>query len=79
MPGGITIRSLIERVTVHPREDGSFEIELEGELTRMIEVSLDTERGPKNKKTTLADAERRSVIVVAGARNHREFTVKCLI
>ena len=63
------IRSLIERVTVHPREDGSFEIELEGELTRMIEVSLDTERGPKNKKTTLADAERRSVLVVAGARN----------
>ena len=63
------IRSLIEHVTIHPREDGSFEIELEGELTRMIEVSLEADCGPKNKNTTLADAERRSLILVAGARN----------
>ena len=61
------IRSLIERVTVHQRQDGTTEIELEGELTRMLEVSLDAEGVSKHKKTTLADAERRSVLVVAGA------------
>jgi len=61
------IRSLIERVTVHQSQDGTTEIELEGELTRMLEVSLDAEGVSKHKKTTLADAERRSVLVVAGA------------
>jgi len=33
----------------------------------------------KHKKTTFADAERRSVKVVAGARNHREFLLSCPI
>jgi len=73
------IRTLIERVNIHPREDGKFEIELFGEIARMVEVSLDAERGSKNKKTTLRDAERRSIIVVAGGRNPREFAFKCLV
>ena len=66
-----------DRIT--PPKNKDDEIQLDGELTRMIEVSLDAERGSKYKKTTLADAERRSVLVVAGARNHRQLPLKCLV
>ena len=62
------VRSLIERVMIHPGKEGKFEIELEGEIARMIELCLDAELGTKKAKTTLHDAERRSVKVVAGAR-----------
>ena len=62
------IRSLIERVVVHSSKEGGFEIELEGEIARMVEISLDAERGPRKAKTALHEAERRSVKVVAGAR-----------
>ena len=61
------VRSLIERVMIHPGMEGKFEIELEGEIARMIELCLDAELGTKKAKTTLHDAERRSVKVVAGA------------
>ena len=73
------VRSLIERVIIHPREASGFEIELIGEIARMVEVSLDAELGPRKAKTALHDAERRSVIVVAGARNPREFQLFCMI
>ena len=46
---------------------GLFKIELEGELTRILAVSLDAEGVSKRKKTTLADAKRRWLKVVAGA------------
>jgi site-specific DNA recombinase len=61
------VRSLIERVIMHPREGGTFEIELEGEIINMVEISLQAEFGHKNIKTALRDSERRSVLVVAGA------------
>ena len=62
------IRSLIERVIVQPREDGSFEIELEGEIARMVEIGLEPNQKPKNNKTALQNKERRSVKMVAGTR-----------
>jgi site-specific DNA recombinase len=61
------IRSLIERVAVTPLEGGGFEIEIEGELARMVEIAMESEAGPRNAKTALRDAERRSVKLVAGA------------
>ena len=62
------IRSLIDRVLIHPSNGGKFEIELEGEITRMVEVCLDAEFASRKEKTTLQEAERRSVKVVAGTR-----------
>jgi hypothetical protein len=44
------LRSLIERVVVHPGDDGP-EIELCGEIVKMIELGLDAEhpwRGPSH-------------------------------
>ena len=40
-------------MNVYPNQHGTMHNELEGELTLMIEVSLDAERGPKNKKRRL--------------------------
>jgi DNA invertase Pin-like site-specific DNA recombinase len=68
------VRSLIERVAVKPAEGGAIEIEIVGELARMVEIALAPVGGGPNAKTTLRDPERRSVKVVAGARNHREMS-----
>jgi hypothetical protein len=65
------IRGLIERVAVAPAESGAIEIEIVGELAQMVEVALEGE--DSNKKTALPERARRSVKVVAGARNHRRF------
>jgi hypothetical protein len=62
------IRSLVERINVHPRGNGHFELEIVGEIAKMVEVALEAEPNSKNKKTALHEAERRSVKVVAGAR-----------
>ena len=65
------LRQLIERVSMHPREDG-VEIELQGEIVAMVEVALGSDGdGARNSKTALRrlrlDAgSRRSVKVVAG-------------
>jgi site-specific DNA recombinase len=65
------LRQLIERVTVHPRDDG-VEIELQGEIVAMVEVALGSDAtGPTDSKTALRrlmldDGSRRSVKVVAG-------------
>jgi hypothetical protein len=72
------VRSLIERVTVKPANGGAIEIEIVGELANMVEIAL-SEEGGGNAKTALRDAERRSVNVVAGARNPRELTLNCPI
>ncbi len=63
------VRSLIERVAVQPAEGGGLEIEIVGELASMAEVALAPEDRSAQTKTALRDAERRSVKVVAGARN----------
>ena len=62
------IRSLIDRVVVHPHDDGSFEIELEGEIANMVDIALEPAQKSKNNKTALQSMERRSVKVVAGTR-----------
>lgn len=63
------IRSLIEKILVHPADDG-LELELVGEVAAMLELS----RSPERKKavprgTALSVTERRAVQVVAGERN----------
>ena len=73
------LRSLVEKIVVHPMESGGFEIELIGEIAKMVEIALETERGAGNKRTALSEPERRSVKVVAGARNHRQFKLECRI
>jgi hypothetical protein len=59
------LRGLVERIEVHPIE-GGFEIELIGEIARMVELSLD----PNGmKKAALDERTACSVKVVAGARS----------
>ena len=70
-----TIRTLIDHVNIHPRENGGFEIKILDEIARMVEVSFDAELGSKNNKTTLRDKERRLIDLVAGACNNLYRTV----
>jgi hypothetical protein len=63
------LRSLIESVVMHAR-DGGFTIELVGEIANMVMLALQ----PQTNKAApcgaaVPDAFRRSVKVVAGARN----------
>jgi len=63
------VRTLIERVVLHPAEDGSgLEIELIGEIASMVSLALDT----PNVRRSMDDRGlfARSVKVVAGTRNH---------
>ncbi len=62
------LRGLVERIEVHPIEKG-FEIELIGEIGRMVELSLDPNGA---KKAALDEGTACSVKVVAGARKQRE-------
>jgi hypothetical protein len=73
------VRGLIERVPVKPVESGPIEIEIVGDLASMVEVALASEEGAAKTKTALRDADRRSVKMVAGARNLRELTLNCAI
>jgi site-specific DNA recombinase len=60
------LRGLIERVVIHPAQDG-FQVEIVGEIVRMVELSLDA------KKAALSEEAACSVKVVAGAGNQRCF------
>ena len=60
------LRGLIERVVVHPGDDGP-QIELVGEIVRMVELDA--------KQAALPKEAACSVKVVAGARNHRQFEI----
>ncbi len=60
------IRSLIDQVILRPSAEGGLEIELVGDLARMIEIALD-DGGAGRKKTALPEGLRRSVKMVAGA------------
>ncbi|HSR72656.1 MAG TPA: hypothetical protein VLL72_09780 [Kiloniellales bacterium] len=59
------LRGLIERVVMHPKEKG-FEIELIGQIARIVEISLD--RGA-TKKAVLDARTACSVRVVTGSCN----------
>ena len=52
---------------------------LESERTQLAEVALAPDGENTNTKTSLSDRERRSVKVVAGARNLGELTLTCPI
>jgi hypothetical protein len=61
------LRSLIESVVMHPREDG-FTIKLVGEIANMVTLALSAD-SKKAAPCGAAVAIRRSVKVVAGACN----------
>ena len=61
------LRGLIEHVFIRPADKG-FEIEIVGEIAKMVELGL----GPKTKQANLDEKLIRSVKVVAGACNHRD-------
>jgi site-specific DNA recombinase len=54
------LRGLIERVVIHPAEDG-LQVEIVGEIVRMVELGLDA------REAALPVAAACSVEVVAGA------------
>jgi site-specific DNA recombinase len=56
------VRGLIDRLVVRPVEGAGFEIELVGDIARMVELGAGTER----KKATLDERTACSVKVVAG-------------
>ena len=60
------IRTLIERVEVHPTEGKGFEIELVGDIANMIELGLETKK-PAPGGAGVLGLYRSSVKVVAGA------------
>ena len=68
------LRGLIERVSIGPADKG-LEIEIVGEIAKMVELGI----GPNAKQANLDERLTRSVKVVAGARNHREFTLPPVI
>jgi site-specific DNA recombinase len=66
------VRSLIERVVLHPAWDGQrgFEIELIGEITSMVSLGLDGKDDSRRSDAIGHDVFESSMKVVAGARNH---------
>ncbi len=67
--GAITIlRSLIDHVVVRPVDEG-FEVQFVGEIANMISV-------PHGKGAMKIDQRRIAVKRVAGARNHRQLTLR---
>lgn len=71
------IRSLIERVVLHPAPDGQrgFEIELVGEITAMVNLGRDEgDRAHSRHSATDQALFQSSMKVVAGACNHRQLT-----
>jgi DNA invertase Pin-like site-specific DNA recombinase len=67
------LRGLIERVVLHPAEKG-FEIELVGEIAAMVSLGAH-DKAASPKGSTVSEAYRCSVKVVAGERNHRQLTL----
>ena len=66
---------LIDRVVLHPARDGaSPEIELIGEIATMLDMALGR-NDARDRRHNIAgdDLFSRSVKVVAGTRNHRQF------
>jgi len=68
------VRSLIERVVLHPAPGGQrgFEIELVGEISAMVNLGRDEGDRPHSRGSTADQALfQSSMKVVAGARNRR--------
>ena len=73
------ISSLVEKIVVKPKVGGGFVIELIGEIAKMVEIALENDHVQTKRRTALNEVERRSVKVVAGARNPRQLTISCEI
>ena len=69
---------MIERVEVKQAGDGR-EVELIGDIASMGELAASKSKNAAPGGTAFPNALRRSVKVVAGARNHRELTISCSI
>ena len=69
------VHGLIERLVIRPADEGSFEIELVGDIARMVELGTGIER----KKAALDEKAACSVKVVAGTCNHRDSLVRIAI
>ena len=72
------LRSLIEGVEVKKASDG-LEVELIGDIASMVELAESKNKNAAPGGTAFPTDLRRSVKVVAGARNHRQLTVSCSI
>jgi site-specific DNA recombinase len=72
------LRSLIERVEVKQAADG-LEVELIGDIASMVELAENKSKNAAPGGTAFPTDLRRSVKVVAGARNHRQLTISCAI
>jgi hypothetical protein len=66
-----TLRSLIERVVLHPAPDAQrgFEIELIGDIATMVALGAEDQHRERSDAAG-HDAFRSSINVVAGTRNH---------
>ena len=70
------VRTLIERIEVHPAPGGGMEIEVVGELAAMVHLGMGE---PAEREAVTADGRglfARSVKVVAGTGNHRQLTLR---
>ena len=69
------LRSLIEEIRLVPK-DGQLQVELRGELAGILALAAADSRKPGSHSATgLAQ----QIKMVAGARNHRRFTISILI
>jgi site-specific DNA recombinase len=62
------IRGLVDRIILTPKEDGALSIDLEGALAGVLALAV-------NDKRPLAGSGLSVTTVVAGAYNHRQFTL----
>ena len=70
------MRTLIERIEVHPAAAGGMEIEVVGELAAMVRLGMGE---PAEREAVSADGRAlfaRSVKVVAGTGNHRQLILR---
>ena len=66
------IRSLIDEIRLVP-EDGALKIELRGELAAILALTAESTKARGLSTTGLAE----QIKMVAGTRNHRQYTI-CL-
>jgi hypothetical protein len=72
-------RGLIERVTLHPRPEGGFEIELVGAIAAMVRLSLGPDAQNRHRASEAGtDLFACSVKVVAGERLGRDRHSLCV-
>jgi hypothetical protein len=66
------VRSQIERITLTPNDQGTLDIQLHGDLARILEIC---EAGERRSERPRTDVPGRGLSVVAGAYNHLYRTI----